>query len=164
MMDRQRYVDLIERLHLTYPEATYGWRGNLAKVTEIWAEQLGDLPMEAVDAAVKRWIATQPKMPHISDIRSLIADAVAPVPSEGEAWNEGLRWIRRGDGYETSFGAQIMARLGNRRDLGQMTVDGKGGLREQFGWEYRRMAGEERAERVAGVGELATVTPLRAIS
>ena len=167
--DDERLLDLIESLHLAYPEATFGWRGSLANVVDLWRHQLGDLPIEAIEAAVTRWIATHPKLPHISDIRSLLAEAVNPLPSEGEVWGKRNRYFR-GDvakepfaNSDDVFAYQVFASIGNPRDLGQMD---EAELRRAVGFAYRRLAEGERTERTATVGELRGIgdSGLRAIS
>ena len=159
--ERLQFVDLIEMLHLTYPEGTYAWRGKLEAVVSIWANALGDLPGDMVAEAVRRWVLTEPKLPHISDIRGVIQQAVDPLPSEGEAWSEGLDWVRGWEPASDPFGVYVMKCLGKRRELGQMDAMK---LRETFAWEYRRRVEAERTERTASVGELTGPSPLRAIS
>lgn len=143
------YIDLIETLHLAYPDATYSWRGNLERVVCLWRGSMGDLPAEMVLAAGRRWIATEPKLPHISELRALIANAVSPVPSQSEAYAAGLRWVRGQTEREgDAFGVEVMRSLGGRRALGQMAeVE----LAKEFGFAYRTAAQQERTTRTANV-------------
>lgn len=143
------FVALIADLHLAYPEATYGWRGNVPQVVELWRRSLGDLPPEMVAAAGRRWIETEPKLPHISELRALIANAVSPVPSQSEALASGLRWVRgRTIRDEDAFGVEVMQSLGNRKVLGQMSETD---LAREFGFAYRTMAQQERTSRTAAI-------------
>ncbi len=143
------FIDLIEELHLAYPDATYSWRGNIPGVVSLWERSFADLPPEVVMAAGRQWIATEPKLPHISELRALSANAVAPVPAQAEAYASGLRWIRdRPLRDEDTFGVEVMQSLGNRKVLGQM--DEKD-LSRDFGFAYRAAAQDERKVRTASV-------------
>ncbi len=143
------FADLIEELHMAYPDATYSWRGKLEGVVSLWERAFSDIPPEVVMVAARRWIATEPKLPHISELRALIANAVAPVPSQAEAYASGLRWIReRSLRDEDAFGVEVMKSLGDRKVLGQMKEED---LRREFGFAYRTMAAEERTQRTASV-------------
>lgn len=142
-------ADLIDELHMAYPDATYSWRGKLEGVVSLWERSFADIPPEVVMMAGRRWIATEPKLPHISELRALIADAVAPVPSQADAYASGLRWIReRSLRDEDAFGVEVMRSLGDRKVLGQMS---EADLRKEFGFAYRTAAAEERTQRTANV-------------
>ncbi len=149
MTSTDPFVTLIADLHLAYPEATYGWRGNIERVVALWRRSLGDLPPEMVAAAGRRWIETEPKLPHISELRALIANAVSPVPTQSAALASGLRWIRgQGLTEDDTFGVEVMKSLGNRRTLGQMSETD---LAREFGFAYRTMAQQERTTRTASI-------------
>lgn len=151
--DRERVLGIITRLHLAYPEGTYSWRGALAAVVDLWAAHLGDLPLPLVEAAVARWIGTQPKLPHVSDIRTLIAQAVDPLPSEGDVYARRFGYFRHEPGAPAAdddvFAYRVLAEVGSPRDCGQMSP---ADLREAVTWAYKRLAERERAERTAHVG------------
>ena len=169
MTTAEQIRTIMAELEMAYPDATFVWREtveNRASAIRVWHGGLSDLPYEALLAAVRRWIATHPKLPHISDIRTVITEAVNPLPSEGEAWKDGLRWVRNGlvsaEG-EVPFGVTVMKSIStNRRDLGQMELDD---LKRDFGFAYRRLVEGERTERTATVGELRSIgdSGLRAI-
>lgn len=54
----------------------------------VWYEVLKDLPIEAVNLAVQKYIATQHFKPVPADIRKLATDMlIAPSMTEGEVWN-----------------------------------------------------------------------------
>jgi len=149
MTSTDPFVALIADLHLAYPEATYGWRGNIERVVALWRRSLGDLPPEMVAAAGRRWIETEPKLPHISELRALIANAVSPVPSQSAALAAGMRWIRGQSQREgDEFGVEVMQSLGSRRTLGQMTETD---LAREFGFAYRTMSQQERTSRTAAI-------------
>lgn len=149
MTSSDPFIALIADLHLAYPEATYGWRGNIERVVALWRRSLGDLPPEMVAAAGRRWIETEPKLPHISELRALIANAVSPVPTQSEALASGLRWIRgREVRDEDAFGVEVMQSLGNRKTLGQMSETD---LAREFGFAYRTMAQQERTTRTGAI-------------
>ena len=142
-------ADLIDELHLAYPDATYSWRGKLEGVVSLWERSFGDIPPEVVMLAGRRWIETEPKLPHISELRALIANAVAPVPTQSEAFKAGLRWIRKQDAREgDEFGVEIMRAMGSRGALGQMSETD---LARDFGFAYRTAAAQERTQRTASV-------------
>lgn len=143
------FADLIEELHLAYPDATYSWRGKLEGVVSLWERSFADIPPEVVMAAGRRWIATEPKLPHISELRALIANTVAPVPSEADAFAAGLRWIRGQDAKAgDEFGIKVMRSIGGRRTLGMLDLKE---VRKDFGFAYRTAAAEERTNRTASV-------------
>lgn len=143
------FINLIRDLHLAYPDATYGWRGSVEHVVALWERSLGDLPPEAVTAAGRRWIATEPKLPHISELRALIANAVSPVPTQSEAFAAGLRWVRGQTPREgDDFGVEVMKSLGSRGALGQTKLED---LQRDFGFAYRTQAQQERTSRTASV-------------
>jgi hypothetical protein len=118
-------------------------------VVALWERSLGDLPPESVTAAGRRWIETEPKLPHISELRALIANAVSPMPTQSEAFRAGLRWVRgqnQRDGDE--FGVEVMRSLGGRKALGQMS---EADLSREFGFAYRTQGAQERTARTASV-------------
>ena len=91
----------------------------------------------------------EPKLPHISELRALIANAVAPMPTQSEAYKAGLRWVRGQSPREgDEFGVEVMRSLGDRKVLGGMQeVD----LQKEFGFAYRQQAQDERKVRTASV-------------
>ena len=130
-----------------------------------WQMTLDDVALGDAQRVLVGWFKSHKWAPDPAEIRELLAEAVNPVPSEGEAWWDGLLWVRGSD-YDVAegvpFGVTVMKSLSrNRRELGQMELDK---LRDQFGYAYRRMVTEERTQRTARVGELAAATGLRAIS
>jgi len=142
-------ADLIDELHMAYPDATYSWRGKLEGVVSLWERSFADIPPEVVMLAGRRWIASEPKLPHISELRALIAEAVAPVPSQSEAYASGLRWIRdRSLRDDDAFGVEVMQSIGSRTALGAMKEED---LRKEFGYAYRTAAAQERTQRTASV-------------
>jgi hypothetical protein len=152
MTTKAQLTDLIEELMLNYPDATYAWRGNMERVAEMWERSLGELPAEVVIAAVRRWVDSQPKLPHVSDIRAMIAEAVTPIPSEGEVWSRRFAYFRHGRGEamqdEDAFAFAVFADVGSAVDCGQMPPDD---LRESVKWAYKRRSERERTERTATV-------------
>lgn len=142
-------IDLIEELQMAYPDGTYSWRGKIPEVVALWERSFGDLPPEVVMAAGRRWIETEPKPPHISELRALIANAVSPVPTQSEAFKAGLRWVRKQDARDgDEFGVEVMRAMGSRGALGQMSETD---LSRDFGFAYRTAAAQERTQRTASV-------------
>lgn len=143
------FIDLMQELHLAYPDGTYSWRGKIPEVVALWERSFADIPPGVVMAAGRRWIETEPKLPHISELRALIAEAVAPVPTEADAFAAGMRWIRdQTEKPGDAFGVDIMKSMGSRRALGQMNeMD----VRKSFGFAYRNAALKERTTRTANV-------------
>lgn len=147
----EQMLELIEELQFAYGDQTYAWRGNVARVVALWHRSLGELPFEAVAAAVRRWIDTEPKLPHVSDIRAMIANAVFPVPSEAQVWAARFRYFRGEERDGDEFAFRVFRALGTARELGQTEEKD---LREAVGFEYRRMVTQERSERAAHIPEL----------
>lgn len=129
-----------------------------------WHMSLDDVPFADAQRVLVGWFKTRKWAPDPSEIRGLLVDAAYPIPPEGDAWREGLAWVR-GAQDAGEFGIVVMHSLGSRRDVGQMDMDK---LREAFGHAYRRMAEEERNWRAETIGkrltEAALPTGLRAIS
>ena len=143
------FIDLMQELHLAYPDGTYSWRGKIPEVVALWERSFADIPPGVVMAAGRRWIETEPKLPHISELRALIADAVSPVPSQSDALAAGLRWVRGQTEREgDAFGVEVMQSLGGRKALGQMSETD---LARDFGFAYRQQAQQERTTRTANV-------------
>lgn len=143
------FIDLMQELHLAYPDGTYSWRGKIPEVVALWERSFADIPPGVVMAAGRRWIETEPKLPHISELRALIADAVSPVPTQAQAFKSGLRWIRgQGCTEDDAFGVEVMRSIGSAKALGQMSETD---LAREFGFAYRQQAQQERTTRTANV-------------
>lgn len=157
-MTEAEVAELMAELEAAYPDATFGWRENPKASLAVWHRGLSDLPADAVRAAVTRWITTQPKLPHISDLRETIVSIVAPVPSEADVW--AMRWgYWRGE-LETSrgpdradhlFALRIFKSIGAVLDTARMSEDT---LRDRVKWAYKDAKGVELTDRKADLSEL----------
>ena len=128
---------------------------------QAWHMTLDDVSLGDAQRVLVTWFKTEKWAPDPSEIRTLLMEQVNPLPSEGDAWADGLTWVRGGEPSVTMFGVEVMKSLGKRRELGQMEQTK---LREMFGWAFRERVKGERSERTASVGELTGPSPLRAIS
>ena len=143
-----------------YP-ASKVWDQDPELTIKAWQMTLDDISLGDAQRVLVTWFKANKWAPDPSEIRALMAEAVNPLPSEGEVYALRNRYIRGGD--LDPFSERVYRSIGTPRDVGLMPVEGKGNLREVLGFAYRRMAGEERTERTAHVGELAA-GGLRAIS
>lgn len=73
----QDVAQLLEELCVAFPS---GQRGNLAKLADLWAEELSDQPVTAVRTAVRRHIRHGRFFPKLAEIRS---EAVEIAAREG---------------------------------------------------------------------------------
>ena len=148
-----------------YPNSKV-WDQEPELTIKAWQMTLDDVALGDAQRVLVSWFKSQKWAPDPSEIRGLLAEAVVPVESEGEAWKDGIAWVRNGGLLEPDqpppFGVRVMKTISaNRRDLRMMELDD---LKRDFGYRYREMVKGERTERTAAVGELAAAGGLRAIS
>lgn len=113
---------------------------------QAWTMTLDDVPYEAVQPVLARWFKTEKWAPDPAELRALIADAVQPVPSEGDVWSRRFAYFRHARGAEARaedrFAFEVFAAIGT--DCGQMPEDA---LRESVKWTYKRLVEAERQGR-----------------
>lgn len=146
-----------------YPNSKV-WDQDPELTIKAWQMTLDDVTLGDAQRVLVGWFKAHKWAPDPSEIRELLAEAINPLPSEGEAWKDGLAWVRGATFESEPFGVTVMKALGSRRDCGTTETDK---LREWFGFEYRRRVQGERTERTATVGELRSIgetSGLRAIS
>lgn len=120
---------------------------------DLWEQALADLPGELVALVVKEWVQTEPFPPTVADIRGAIADQIAPVATEAEAYRCGMRWVRdqNTDGCP-EFAIAAMKGVATRSQCRVMQeVD----LRKAFGFAYRDAAKSERKAILRDLGRIA---------
>lgn len=84
---------------------TYYSRENILpnkQAMELWFRQLQDIPYEAAEAILSKWVATNKWSPSIADIRDAYAEITSGGRSTdwGEAWEQTMTAIRRFGSYD----------------------------------------------------------------
>ena len=71
---------------------------------ELWYRQLQDIPYEAAEAILSKWVATNKWSPSVADIREAYAEITSGgrSPDWGEAWEQTMTAIRRFGSYDES--------------------------------------------------------------
>lgn len=90
-MTREECARVIAVLRSVYPDQVIA---DVQALVAAWEMALGDVPYEAVNAALTRYVRTAKWMPKPSEIRQLVAEAGGVVPDEGTAWEMVLRHMR----------------------------------------------------------------------
>lgn len=95
---------------------TYYSRENILpnpQAMELWWRQLQDIPYDAAEAILNRWVATNKWSPSIADIREGIAEIQrgGPVPDWGDAWEQAMWAIRRFGSYEEAAALESLPPL-----------------------------------------------------
>lgn len=83
---------------------TYYSRENILpnkQAMELWFRQLQDIPYEAAEAILSKWVATNKWSPSIADIRDGMAEIQngGAVEDWGEGWNKAMAAIRKYGSY-----------------------------------------------------------------
>ena len=83
---------------------TYYSRENILpnkQAMELWFRQLQDIPYEAAEAILSKWVATNKWSPSIADIRNGMAEIQngGAVEDWGEGWNKAMAAIRKYGSY-----------------------------------------------------------------
>lgn len=83
---------------------TYYSRENILpnkQAMELWYRQLQDIPYEAAEAILSKWVATNKWSPSIADIRDGMAEIQngGAVEDWGEGWNKAMAAIRKYGSY-----------------------------------------------------------------
>lgn len=83
---------------------TYYSRENILpnkQAMELWFRQLQDIPYEAAEAILSKWVATNKWSPSIADIRDGMAEIQNGGAAEdwGEGWNKAMAAIRKYGSY-----------------------------------------------------------------
>ena len=83
---------------------TYYSRENILpnqQAMELWFRQLQDIPYEAAEAILSKWVATNKWPPSIADIRDGMAEIQrgGPAPDWGDGWNQAMTAIRKFGSY-----------------------------------------------------------------
>lgn len=86
---------------------TYYSRENILpnrQAMELWYRQLQDIPYEAAEAILSKWVATNKWSPSVADIREAYAEITSggQSPDWGEAWEQTMTAIRRFGSYDES--------------------------------------------------------------
>lgn len=95
---------------------TYYSRENILpnpQAMELWWRQLQDVPYDAAEAILNKWVATNKWSPSIADIRESIAEIQrgGPAPDWGDAWEQAMRAIRRFGSYEEAAALESLPPL-----------------------------------------------------
>ena len=93
-MNRPEALALLEVLQAAYPRQEV-----TPTLANLYCSMLADIDAEAAVKAVLVHIATNPYLPAISEIRSLVAESAAGVPDADQAWAEVLSEVRRVGSY-----------------------------------------------------------------
>lgn len=120
---------------------------------DLWEQALADLPGELVALVVKEWVQTEPFPPTVADIRGAIADQIAPVATEAEAYRCGLRWVR--DQSTDGCPEFAIAAMQSVAPRGQCRAMQETDLRKAFGFAYRDAAKSERKAILRDLGKIA---------
>ena len=98
-MERDEFKNWIDALQTYYP------RFNIIPNPEaisLWYAELGDIPYDLLNTALRKWVNTEKWPPTISELRELCAEIVqGKLPDWGEAWREVEKAIGR-YGYDRS--------------------------------------------------------------
>lgn len=83
---------------------TYYSRENILpnqQAMELWFRQLQDIPYDAAEAILSKWVATNKWSPSIADIRDGMAEIQrgGPAPDWGDGWNQAMTAIRKFGSY-----------------------------------------------------------------
>lgn len=83
---------------------TYYSRENILpnkQAMELWFRQLQDIPYEAAEAILSKWVATNKWSPSIADIRNGMAEIQngGAVEDWGDGWNKAMAAIRKYGSY-----------------------------------------------------------------
>ena len=106
-MERADFKDWIDALQTYYPR--FNIIPNPQAIT-LWYKELGDIPKELLDTALRRWVNTEKWPPTIAELRALCAEIVnGKAPDWGEAWYEVERAIGR---YGCERGQEALAAMG----------------------------------------------------
>lgn len=84
---------------------TYYSRENILpnkQAMELWFRQLQDIPYEAAEAILSKWVSTSKWSPSIADIREGMASIAygGQTPDWGEGWNQAMEAIRKYGSYD----------------------------------------------------------------
>jgi hypothetical protein len=138
-MTEQEIGRILAVLKAAWPD-----RKVLGDTLTAYGSALGDLPYEAVDAAVKQWLHTGKFFPAPSELRELALAGAIGLPSAEEAWGEVRRAIGeigmyRVPRWTTWVLDQTVETLG-WRSICTTEEDNVGTLRAQFRNTYQNIA------------------------
>lgn len=168
-MNASEVKKLLAVIAARYPNGKV-WDQDPQLTVQAWQMTLDDVTYEDAQRVLVSWFKAQKWAPDPSEIRALLVEMVAPIPSEGDAYRMALRWVRgqMGAGAPTTqdehFAVACIRAVGEPKLCGQMEEKE---LRKAFGYEYRRMRDNEVAYRrgeIPSVGELSAANTMRALS
>lgn len=106
---------------------TYYPRENLlpnSQAMELWYAQLKDIPYDAAEAGLNKWVSTEKWPPTIADIRSMYVSVMSgDYPTAGEEWENVMKAIRTYGSYKP---AEALASLNK---ITAQTVNQIGGFK-----------------------------------
>lgn len=90
-MNLQEATLLVRLIAARYPRQV---SGNPGEVARAWQMTLDDVPYEPAEAELAEWFKAQRWPPDPSEIRTLVLQRLAAVPSAEDAWSSVLRHMR----------------------------------------------------------------------
>jgi hypothetical protein len=96
-MNRQEFATLAAAIRTFYPKE------NILpneQAMELWYRELSDIPYSVIEAALRKWVATNKWSPSIAEIRELIINIqYGDQLTWGEAWERALNAVRKYGSY-----------------------------------------------------------------
>ena len=147
-------------------EGTGKFKAEQVRNVQAWYVVLEDLPVDAVAAAWRQWSMSEDWPPLPANLRTIVVEALAPLPTEGEVWNWRWRYFALGTEPESPGGTSdqvaydVYAAIGSPRDCGRMD---EGDLRSALTWAYKGHVERTRRERIAVGPAALTMTRIPSI-
>lgn len=148
-MTRKEFAVLAMAIQAFYPRERFLEE---EKAKTLWFESLKDIPFEAAELGLKKWVSIQKWTPSIADLREMAAEVIAPaIPDWGQAWAEVQKSIQIYGYYRPKEGVECL------RPLTRQAVDRIGYInlctsdniqndRANFRMIYEELAKREKEE------------------
>lgn len=92
-MNKKEFAIWVSALQTYFPR--YNLLPN-AEAISLWYDELGDIPYELLNTALRKWVNTEKWPPSIAELRALCVEIVqGQLPDWGEAWWEVIKAVGR---------------------------------------------------------------------
>jgi hypothetical protein len=96
-MDRKQFATFAMALRTYYPKEAILPN---QQAMELWYREIGDIPFDVAETALRKWVATNKWSPSIAEIREMTSGIVNGDPMTwGESWEKALGAVRRFGSY-----------------------------------------------------------------
>lgn len=96
-MDKKQFAAFAMALRTYYPREQILPN---QQAMELWFREIGDIPFDVAEMALRKWVATNKWSPSIADIREMTAGIVNGDPMAwGESWEKALTAVRKYGSY-----------------------------------------------------------------